>query len=97
MSKRLTEENRIVMRKENSWKAVKLNAAYALKRQGYCAIAVADDKVKAQQMILGMRTSELVDGLLGRLGENEKLIVKTEIAQMAADFYEGMRAEWKKR
>lgn len=78
------------MRKENDWEAVNISRAEKLKKAGWVAVAVSENYVKAHQMILGLRSNELVETLIGQLSESAKSIVKTEIAKMATDFHNGI-------
>ena len=78
------------MRKANDWDAVSLSKAERLKKAGWVAVAVSDNYVKAHQMILGLRSNELVETLISQLSEEVKSIVKTEIAKMATDFHNGI-------
>ena len=84
---RVTRHTKFIMRKENEWKAASISQAKHLKTQGWIVIAVSENNSKAQQMILGLRSNELVDRLLFNLSESEKNLVKTEIAQMATEFH----------
>tara|TARA_R110000803_G_scaffold19482_3_gene50943 strand:+ start:1385 stop:1660 length:276 start_codon:yes stop_codon:yes gene_type:complete len=84
---KVTRHTKVVMRLENNWKSVSISQARKLKSQGWTAIAVSENLQKAEQLILGLRSNELVDRLLPHLAQNEKNLVKTEIAQMATEFY----------
>lgn len=90
MKKKVTKHTRVVMRNGVNWVASSIDNATQLKKDGYSAIAVTENYSKAQQMILALRSNELVDTLLGRLTLNEKILVKTEIAKIATDFHEGI-------
>lgn len=78
------------MRKGIDWVASSVDGAGQLKKRGYLAIAVAENYSKAQQMILALRSNELVETLLSQLSLKEKIIVKAEIAKIATDFHEGI-------
>jgi hypothetical protein len=88
---KVTKHTKVIMRNEMDWEAVSISNAERLKKIGYTAVAVADNEVKAQHMILGMRSDELVERLLGNLSDENKILVKTEIAQMATDFHLGVK------
>ena len=87
---KVTKHTRVIMRLKNDWKAVSISGAERLKKQGWVAVAVSENYAKAAQMILGLRSNELVDRLLPHLSEQEKLLVKTEIGQMATDFHQSL-------
>jgi len=90
MKKKVTKHTRVVMRNGVNWVASSIDNATQLKKNGYLAIAVTENYSKAQQMILALRSNELVDTLLSQLSLKEKIIVKAEIAKIATDFHEGI-------
>ena len=89
----ITKHTRIIMRLDADWESASIRRAAILKTQGYTAIAVAENYSKAHQMILGMRSNELVENLLGQLSEDNKTLIKAEIAKIATDFQIGIESQ----
>ncbi len=84
---KLSNNARIIMRLQNDWRSCTLGQAEASKKQGWVAVAVSESPQQAAQMILGLRSNELVDRLLSHLSPEHQTLVKTEIAQMATDYH----------
>jgi hypothetical protein len=80
----------IIIRNKNQWKAVQHRTALRLRHHGWTPVGVSNNMRDAQQMIVGLRSDELVESLLYNLPAEHKVIVKTEIASIATDFYNGM-------
>ena len=75
------------MRRQDQWIVVpaKPFTLQAYRDEGYIGVAYSDTYYNEQQMIVGLRSQELVDSLLGHLPEEAKVVVKTEIASIATD------------
>jgi len=91
---KVTKHTRVIMRKDSDWESASIRKAETLKKRGFVAVAVAENYAKAHQMILGMRSDELVEKLLGQLSEQNKVLVKTEIAKIATDFQQGIESKF---
>ncbi len=83
----VTKNTRIVMRYQNDWQACTIRSAEQLKLKGWIASAVSPSPQQAAQIILGLRSNELVTRLLSHLTPETQTLVKTEIAQMATDYH----------
>ena len=81
----------VILRKEGEWKATTNPIlAKALLKQGWSPVARTDSPQQAQQMIVGLRSAELVEKLLPHLTEHEQIIVKTEISSIATEYHNNM-------